>query len=241
MCSFLRRRSFLKAAAAYPLMSAISTVPSAAASEDAASILRFDCKYKLHGDGWDQSNRRKIVAEAMGMVGEMSNPQLWKKANAATKDCKFFGDVWQQSAVANWFNDPEDVLLLVGQMIVLGARDQWIVNIRPYYSDDFDWGRANLNLVSISFDEVSTFRAKGEFDIELNLTRLGREGLESSPAAWAGVISHELLHNLGHYHEKGEYRPDLQINAFQQVIFEHFSDQDLAAASTFRCGGRSRR
>jgi hypothetical protein len=35
---------------------------------------------------------------------------------------------------------------------------------------------------------------------------------------WAGVLAHELMHNLGHMHGKDEYGDHLQINAVQQLV-----------------------
>ncbi len=58
----------------------------------------------------------------------------------------------------------------------------------------------------------------GTFEIHLNQHFLGTGGQYSDPVYYAGVIVHELLHNLGHLHPKGDYRDYLQMIAFEKCL-----------------------
>jgi hypothetical protein len=39
------------------------------------------------------------------------------------------------------------------------------------------------------------------------------------PAYWACVVAHEMLHNLGHAHDVGDYGDNRQINCFHRAVY----------------------
>lgn len=87
------------------------------------------------------------------------------------------------------------------------------VVIRSFFEDNDKLAQAPLD--SIQIDPVGTGESyiRGAFDISLNRSWILEYGTEYD---WAGVIAHEILHNLGHCH------PDSsgvwQIDRFQDAI-----------------------
>jgi len=83
-------------------------------------------------------------------------------------------------------------------------------------SGKLDWaGRAQLDLVQVRAvgDNV---QQNGEFKIELN--RYHTLDTEyQDPNVWAGIIVHEMLHNLGHDHANG-YEIKYQVNVMGDVV-----------------------
>ena len=229
--SLVTRRGFLQSAGGAV---AVSLCPSSAQAGFCS------LQYKLHGDGWDDYRRRQIVAAAMDLVGAISYDSVIAYAY------RLSGTAYHLTSGTWGRTNPNAHYSGLGYKDVLWAQlahlDQSssppVVNIYPYHSNDFSWGKANYDLVSVEFSR-GRFTIHGEFKIYLNHSRLGGGGSHSSPAAWAGLIAHEMLHNLGHMHGKGDYRSSLQINAVQQAVFQAGRGSErIVAARYFRCGGR---
>ena len=64
----------------------------------------------------------------------------------------------------------------------------------------------------------NSVRQSGEFKVYLNRYNLAAGGVYSEPEEWASTIAHEMLHNLGHLHEKGDYTDEWQINVFNNAV-----------------------
>lgn len=237
MNKVLSRRQFCKLTAA----SAAAAAATACWPAQAWAAF-FNFTYRLHGDGWNDHNRRGIVEAAMNLVGNMSEDAVLRRAYRLTcENYHLTSGTWERTNL-NALNGG------LGRRDVLWAQlahfpratPRPVVNVHPYASDGPDWGRANLDLVTVRFSP-GRFVYEGEFNIQLNFRRLGGTGTHSSPAHWAGVICHEMLHNLGHLHDEGDYRPIIQINALQQAVFEAArGSSSVNAAQYSRCGGRVR-
>jgi hypothetical protein len=140
--------------------------------------------YKLHGDGWDDYGRRKIVAAALDLVGTMGYASVLKRSYQLSGGSYYLtGGTWDRTNPNSHYRGLgyKDVLQVQVSSLAV-ARTRPVVNIHPYYSDGFDWGRADLDLVSVKFSPGS-FVVEGEFSIQLNFRRLGGGGEHSSPAA----------------------------------------------------------
>lgn len=112
------------------------------------------------------------------------------------------------------------------------------LKINAYSSDDFSAGRADLDLIKVFKDKYS-----GSFRIALNRNKFYGRGISIS--GWAGVIAHELLHNLSHKHpDPGEvglkvaYDDDYQINAYHNCVHSDGRYVGNNIAIVYRCGGR---
>ncbi len=113
------------------------------------------------------------------------------------------------------------------------------INIKLGYKDGFAYAWAHYGLVWA--DEVpGRMFWHGKFEVTINAAKL----LENdSTDVWAGVMAHEMLHNLMHAHEDAAkvgqekaYANDILINTAQNCIVNH---QDVRNyAGTYRCGGR---
>lgn len=229
------RRQFLKWTTAGAVASAMAWWPKLAQAG------YFHLTYNLHGDGWDRFNRRQIVAAAMDLVGTMSYDSVIRRSyRLSGTSYHLTGSTWERTNPNSYYTGLGYKDILWVQVANLAnTRSRPVVHIHPYYSNDFDWGKANYDLVSVKFSPGG-FVVEGEFEIHLNFSRLGGGGNHSSPASWASVICHEMLHNLGHMHGTGDYRNSLQINALQQAVFEAGKGSErIVAARHFRCGGRA--
>jgi hypothetical protein len=81
------------------------------------------------------------------------------------------------------------------------------------------------------------FRAEGEFHVDLNAYYMSGDRLGRRPEVWAGVIAHEMLHNLGHLHPVGVYEDSNQIVALEKAIITNGSYR--AGTNVYRFGCRS--
>jgi hypothetical protein len=78
-------------------------------------------------------------------------------------------------------------------------------------------GRAHTDLVIIK-SVGDSFRQSGEFDVQINRYMLASGGVMNDPEEWASTIAHEMLHNLGHLHDKGDYTDKQQINVLNNAV-----------------------
>jgi len=92
------------------------------------------------------------------------------------------------------------------------------IHIYPMHEENEVHGRAEVGIVDVKYVDNQTVRRTGEFKVQVNLFHLGADGKGSSPAHWATVIAHEMLHNLGHKHNLMEYVDGRQINAFHRAV-----------------------
>jgi hypothetical protein len=77
------------------------------------------------------------------------------------------------------------------------------------------WGRYGL----VTVRDLS--HVTGEFEVQVSLRYLGGGGSQSDPINWASIIAHEMLHNLGHMHERDNYTDDRQINVFTHAVYHN--------------------
>lgn len=92
------------------------------------------------------------------------------------------------------------------------------VQLYPYYARNNYWANAPVGVVRTLDLTRATGRIQGEFVINVNRYWLGN-GPGADSAVWAGVLAHEMMHNLGHIHGNDEYGQHLQINAIQQAVY----------------------
>lgn len=121
-----------------------------------------------------------------------------------------------------WKTPKEQWGLLNAQLFHMNAQfdkrgEKFLPNIvLKAYNDRDDDAVAYVHTdhhVVVEDDEV-----KGEFEIFINQRYLGTPERFSDPEYYAGVIMHELLHNLGHLHPKGDYRDYIQMIAFEKCF-----------------------
>ena len=94
-----------------------------------------------------------------------------------------------------------------------------VIHLKPFQAKSDYWGNAPIGIVKTHDITKKTGKVTGEFVININRHWLAAPGSGSDPEAWAGLLAHEMMHNLGHMHGKDEYTVDLQINAFQWSVY----------------------
>ncbi len=113
-----------------------------------------------------------------------------------------------------------------------------------YFSDSetFAGGYANYGKVYTTVAANGNHVWRGKFEITLNSAKL--QG-EVSVASWAGLIAHEMLHNLGHAHPAASdvgldaaYSRDYRINSVQSCVQAAAAGYPDYHATEMRCGGR---
>jgi hypothetical protein len=90
------------------------------------------------------------------------------------------------------------------------------VVINANHAEREEWGDAEMGIVKVLWAGTG-INLRGRFKIRLNRYHLAAGGEKSNPVAWASVIAHEMLHNLGHDHVG--YSVDQQINAFTTAVY----------------------
>lgn len=112
------------------------------------------------------------------------------------------------------------------------------IQITTGFEDSFAWAWGKLGLVH-TIQEEKSWSWKGKFVVQLNRDKF----LQGDTDVWAGLIAHEMLHNMMHTHEDGRkvglekaYSSDILINAAQNCVVNASDVRDHA--STNRCGGR---
>lgn len=109
------------------------------------------------------------------------------------------------------------------QLAALSALGFPGMTIRSRYDPRGSWvGEAHVNRVRTEYFVVNGRNrpsVTGAFDITLNTGLLGNAQYHAgrNPAYWAGVITHEMLHNLGHEHPVGVY-DGLFIRTYQRAV-----------------------
>jgi hypothetical protein len=131
---------------------------------------------------------------------------------------------WKASNMANHPQFNTRHFLLWWQGFVLRDTDAFpVINIHPIYEQNGVWGRGQVGVVLTKFDPTRStgkdYIITGEFNVSVNLWHLGGGGINDHADMWAYVIAHEMLHNLGHLHQDGEYVEGRQIIAFSRAIF----------------------
>jgi hypothetical protein len=95
------------------------------------------------------------------------------------------------------------------------------INIKPFYEKTDVWGYAPIGKVLTTWNPQAAKKVDitREFEVFVNLYHLGGGGINDHADMWSSVIAHEMLHNLGHLHKKGEYVDGRQINAFHRAVY----------------------
>src|SRR5262249_16678373 len=90
-------------------------------------------------------------------------------------------------------------------------------HLRAFHEKSDILGRAHTDLVVIK-SAGNKLHQLGEFEVYINRYKLASGGLMNDPEDWASTITHEMLHNLGHLHEKDDYTDEWQINGLNNAV-----------------------
>jgi len=181
--------------------------------------------YRIHS-GFT-ADEIKIIKEALKIVSKrLFKRQIIKNMyeHSNTKGFCFGLDVWQRSNLSKHSSNHGAYYLLEYQLTSLKMKYENnhfpLIHIRPICEQSNVSGRGFLSTVQcVSHSSQSLIN--GQFQIYLNRYQLQQTKMTKSDLiSWAGVIVHEMLHNLGHNHHVGDYSNRWQINLFTKC-FEH--------------------
>ena len=122
---------------------------------------------------------------------------------------------------ASKYAGPKDLLKFQLDCLELKAVRQTfpVINIRPWHEQSVTVGKGTVGCVTIT-SRGSKFISTGEFNVWLNRYHLAATTATGFDANyWAGVIVHEMLHNLGHDHD--DYSGSWQINVFEKCFVQN--------------------
>jgi hypothetical protein len=212
----LTRRGFL--ASAVGLTAGLILPRPAAAASPYYRAIRYDLA--------DNFNRTElaVIGQAMNLVARrMLDPRMFRyaKANYRNAYTRVPGRSFRTGAEFEaWFTQVQIAALL--------DRGFPILRLSGQYDPRGGWtGRAPIGTVVTDYRTVvqgrtrgNVFVVEGDFQVRLNTGLLGSSSfyLGTCPHYWAGVIAHEMLHNLGHEHPANVYEGTF-IRAYERAVW----------------------
>jgi hypothetical protein len=202
------RRGFLGMVAGAPLSSALTSVSRAAANPNYRQI-----NYSVQKT-FTQS-QYEIIQKAVKVVAErMLDPRMCENAINQKKGWHYSvhnvdgAGAWKGGAdFLNWFRNT--------QLPVLRESGFPRLQLLAEHDPKSNWvGHAYVGTMKTiwenpkdGFSLRATAKVTGTFEVTLNTFYLGSKSYSvgSDPDYWGGVICHEMLHNLGHDHNVGDY------------------------------------
>lgn len=181
-------------------------------------------KFTMHDFDEKRFGEETLLKKAMNIMADrFQNKRVWQNVYDLKPSSLITGDVMENSNL----RDTND-----GRYNLLWHHLHWLsqpnddddtgpafphVHLRAFHEESKVVGRARTNLVTIK-SSGKTVRQSGSFDVQINRYQLASGGVMDDPEEWASTIAHEMLHNLGHLHEKGDYTDKHQINVFNNAV-----------------------
>ena len=170
-------------------------------------------------------NERRIIKNALKVVAScFMNPEnLGNMYHICGTLGYFLGEnVWERSLLDTHQINHDYHYLLRYQLMCLKVASEKkefpAVNVYPIYEKTDVLGEGIVGCVSCK-SYGSIVLNSGEFIVYLNRYYLGARGRDyTNTVFWAGVIVHEMLHNLGHTHDEHDMSNRWQINAFERCF-----------------------
>ncbi|UJR24569.1 hypothetical protein I4U23_005944 [Adineta vaga] len=183
----------------------------------------FQINYKIHsGFTFDEEIliKKALIIIADRFCQEDIIENMYRICG--TTGCLFAPSVWSCSKLANEKDYCGIHNLLRFQLMCLkvkGEKHQFpIIHLYPIYEKTDTQAEGILACISC-ISQGSTFSIKGTFNIKLNRYNLDAKNEQvGNSIYWAGVIVHEMLHNLGHKHRINDYSDHWQINVFEKCF-----------------------
>jgi hypothetical protein len=200
--------------------------------------------FDLKGEGWNRFGREDIIAKAMWLINRrFLATDILSNAYRVGGSYYVTGDLWGITNLNSYYTGKGYGDLLWYQLQSLRiAREKPTLTITAYYDKDVNavaW--AHYNRVKVKYSRDG-FTVEGAFEITVNTFYLGGADPYSDPYYWAGTIAHEMLHNLGHMHDKSNREAvyyDRQMIVFERAVYWGGRYRRGLRTPVIRCGGRS--
>ena len=224
MESMLSRRGFLTSCGVCSgamfvpdtLNAATGPIRTAGLISASQQMIQYDMR------GFTRLEEARIGAAIQVLVNRFTGAHIMRNTDAVAGGAFHFSNkAWTKSNMhrQNLYGQNE---FLAYQMDSLrGLQVLPKLSIRGFVRNNNVAGNAPLNRVRVKMTGQAgtryTYQVHGSFTINLNRFHFARTGNNSEE--WALVIAHEMLHNLGHMHDKNDYRPHQQIIAFERSLY----------------------
>jgi hypothetical protein len=179
--------------------------------------------YKIHY-GFT-SNEEILIKNALQIIGDrLFQSEILENMYriCGTSGALLGEDVWSRSQLENDRNYRGRYDLLRFQVMCLKNMKFPTINLYPMYEKSDTQSVGTVGCVSC-ISHGSIFSVKGQFEVKLNRYNLNAcdQSNVTNSIYWAGVIVHEMLHNLGHRHMNDDYTDRWQINIFQKCFISN--------------------
>lgn len=190
-------------------------------------VRNLEIPYQLH-DGFTR-NEQIIIENALQIVANrLFKPEVLQNMYriCGTKGYFLAPGLWERSNLSKHSAHHGKEFLLQYQLMCLKTKGEVgafpCINIYPIFQRNEVVARG-ISTCVICISHQSTFTIDGEFRVKIN-----RYHLHSSPRnssldvlEWAGIIVHEMLHNLGHNHDDLDYTDRWQMNIFKECFIHN--------------------
>jgi hypothetical protein len=164
-------------------------------------------RFWMHGFEEARFGEETLLKKAMNIVaGRMQTKRVWQNVYDLRPSRYYItGDVMDNSNLRDTAENRRN--LLWHQLYWLSQPPAFPnVHLRAFHEKSKVLGRARTDLVIIKSVGCGKIRQSGKFDVQINRYMLASGGVYDDPEEWASTIAHEMLHNLGHLHEKATTR-----------------------------------
>jgi len=187
------------------------------------SSTQFEISYEIH-DGFT-TNEEIIIKNALRIVANrLFKPEVLQNMYRICGKAGYFlaPGLWKRSNLSKHSVNHGKEFLLQYQLMCLKIKGEHgefpTIHIYPIYQKTEVVARGTFACISC-ISHHSTFVIDGQFEVKLNryhLNSSNENGLDA--VEWAGVIVHEMLHNLGHNHDHYDYSDRWQMNIFKECF-----------------------
>jgi hypothetical protein len=186
----------------------------------------------------DQISLRRIMN---AVAGRFCDRDAYWNSRRVFREAKFPMNYFDKTGLPD--DSDQRVTLFDAQHVAPDVCGIPAVHLKPYYEEGDYWAYVSgddVGSVLTTFNENDegrkTYRVTGDFRINVNTHWLN--GKRASLDSWAGVMAHEMMHGMGHMHDKDEYRDHLGINSVQQAVRTGGDYKRGGHRPVFRCGHR---
>ena len=176
--------------------------------------------YDVHGFDERRYGEETLIAQALEFLSyRLTSIDVLRYAyNLSGANYYFAGGIWEASRL-DYQSQWDRAGLLWFQITSLAPRVPFVpIDITGYNRDSEEWGQGEIGTVTVVWNGPNWPQPRGRFRVRLNRYHLATPGSGSNLNAWAGTIAHEMLHNLGHLHDVGDYGISTQINAYAYAV-----------------------
>lgn len=190
------------------------------------SCRKLEIPYQLH-DGFTR-NEQIVIENALQIVANrLFKPEVLENMYRICGRTGYFlaPGLWERSNLSKHSTHHGKEFLLQYQLMCLRTKGEIggfpCINIYPIFQRSEVVARGIFACITC-ISHQSTFSIDGEFRVKLNRYHLQSSRRNSLDVLeWAGIIVHEMLHNLGHNHDDLDYTDRWQMNIFKECFIHN--------------------